>query len=56
MAIASVVLPHPDSPTRPKISPSATDSDTSLTAETVPSSVAKPTSTCSSCRTVPVIA
>ncbi len=35
-ASASVVLPQPDSPTRPKISPSLTSSDTSCTAETGP--------------------
>ena len=45
-AIASVVLPQPDSPTKPKTSPSWTVRETSLTADTVPSSVVKPTSTC----------
>jgi len=33
---ASVVFPQPDSPTRPKISPSLTSSDTSRTADTGP--------------------
>ena len=35
-ASARVVLPQPDSPTSPKISPSLTSSETSRTAETGP--------------------
>ena len=56
VAIANVVFPHPDSPTSPKISPAATDRDTSLTAETVPSSVSNPTSTCSRVKIASLIA
>ena len=44
MASASVVFPHPDSPTRPKISPSAISSDTSVTADTSAGPLRKSTS------------
>ena len=38
---ATVLLPEPDSPTSPNVSPSSTENETSSTARTVPREVVK---------------
>src|SRR5713101_7813593 len=43
MALPSVLLPQPDSPTRPKVSPTARSRLTPLTARTTPAAVLKRT-------------
>ena len=50
MVRAKVLLPQPDSPTRPKIVPCWTRNVTSLTADTEPSAVLNLTEMCSSSR------